>query len=92
MDHNTEIVDDGLFSLHQEKTKNHTSFFNYYTGKQDEILSSHISQDFFSSLLRTASLFWGKGVHTQNYKSHHKEQGIQITRYKHEHNSKTHTQ
>ena len=33
MDHNTEIVDDGLFSLHQEKTKNHTSFFNYYTGQ-----------------------------------------------------------
>jgi len=60
--------------------------------KQDEMLSSHISQDFFSSLLRTASLFWGKGVHTQYHKSHHKEQGIQITRYKHEHNSKTHKQ
>ena len=33
--------------------------------KQDEMLSSHILQDFFSSLLRTASLFWGEGgTHT----------------------------
>ena len=92
MDHNTEIVDDGLFSLHQEKNKNHTSFSITIQDKQDEMLSSHISQDFFSSLLRTASLFWGEGVHTQYHRSHHKEQGIQITRYKHEHNSKTHTQ
>ena len=65
MDHNTKIVNDGLFSLHQEKTKNHTSFSITIQDKQDEMLSSHISQDFFSSLLRTASLFWGEGgTHT----------------------------
>lgn len=58
MDHNTEIANDGLFSLDQEKPRTILPFSSTIQDKQDEMLSIHISQDVFSSLLRTASLFW----------------------------------